>query len=392
MLSGFSPAVCRAAVMISMVIIGRTFSRYINTLNILAISAFVLLVYDPFFITDVGFQLSYLAVFGLIAFQPLVYKWFTVKNKWLDKLWALCSVSIAAQVITFPLSAFYFHQFPVYFLISNLFIIIPSTIIMYAGILYLLLPQIPVLSAAIAFVLEKTIVLMNKGLAVVEHTPYASVSRIWITVPEYLLLYIVIIFLFCFLYYKKSWLLHSSLFASFVFFLIFNINYIMLINKEKITWLNLKKHTGIIFKHGNSAIVLSDLKSSDKAYQYSIQPYLDSCQINNIRVIGMNDELHIAWFMKKYNYIQFLNKKIFIADRPLSHQKQTGKLMVDYIYLSNYQKNTLDDLNNNFKYGLLMVNAGFTDRKLNAIKHQADSINVNYKILKRNNSIISVSK
>ena len=74
LLSGFSPAVCRAAVMISMAIIGKTYNRYINTLNILAISAFLLLLYDPFFITDVGFQLSYLAVCGLIVFQPIVFR------------------------------------------------------------------------------------------------------------------------------------------------------------------------------------------------------------------------------------------------------------------------------------------------------------------------------
>ncbi len=392
MLSGFSPAVCRASVMISMVIIGKTFSRYINTLNILAISAFVLLIYDPFLINEVGFQLSYLAVSGLIIFRPLVYKWFTFKNKWADKLWALCSVSIAAQVITFPLSAFYFHQFPVYFLVSNLFIIIPSAVIMYSGIIYLLLPQIPFLSKAAAFILEKTIILMNKGLTIVEHTPYASINKIWITTPEYLLLYVIIIMLFCFLYYKKSWLLQFSLGTTFLFFLIFNINYIMLIKKENITWLNLKKHKGIIFKQGNAAVVLTDLKATDKIYQYSIQPYLDSCQINNTRVIGMNEDVHIAWFMKKHNYIQFLNKKILIADRPLLNQKQTNKLLVDYVYLSQDQKNTLEELNSNFKYNLLLVDAGFTDRKLNAIKHQADSMNIDYKILKRNNSIISVSK
>ena len=167
LLSGFSPAVCRAAVMISMVIIGRTFNRHINSLNILAISAFGLLLYDPLFIADVGFQLSYLAVFGLIVFQPLVYNWFAFKNKWVDKLWALCSVSIAAQVITFPLSAFYFHQFPVYFLVSNLFIVIPSALIMYSGILFLLLPKIPVISAFIAFILEKSIIiLVSKALNV----------------------------------------------------------------------------------------------------------------------------------------------------------------------------------------------------------------------------------
>jgi competence protein ComEC len=165
----------------------------------------------------------------------------------------------------------------------------------------------------------------------------------------------------------------------------------MLIRKENITWLNLKKHKGIIFKQGNAAAVLSDLKPTDKVYQYSIQPYLDSCHITNVRAIQMNEDVHTAWFMKKYNYIQFLNERILIADRPIINQKQTSQLLVDYVYLSKDQKNGLEDLNNNFKYNLLLVDAGFTGRKLNAIKHQADSLNVNYKILKRNNSIISVS-
>jgi predicted membrane metal-binding protein len=148
-----------------MVIIGKTYSRHISTLNILAISAFFLLPYNPLFITDVGFQLSYLTVSGLIVLQPVVYKWVDLENKWADKLWVLCSVSIAAQIITFPLSAFYFHQFPVYFLISNLVIVIPTAIIMYAGMAYLLLPDIPFISSVLGWILEKSILLMNKVLA-----------------------------------------------------------------------------------------------------------------------------------------------------------------------------------------------------------------------------------
>ncbi|MES2266146.1 MAG: ComEC family competence protein [Bacteroidota bacterium] len=86
LLTGFSPAVCRAAVMISLVITGKTYSRYINTLNLLAASAFGLLLYDPFLLTDVGFQLLYLTVFvNLIALYSNIYK---VSNS----LVSLCSV------------------------------------------------------------------------------------------------------------------------------------------------------------------------------------------------------------------------------------------------------------------------------------------------------------
>jgi ComEC/Rec2-related protein len=211
MLSGFSPAVCRAAVMISMVIIGKTFARQINMLNILAVSAFALLLYNPFLITDVGFQLSYLAVAGLVVLQPVVYKWMAFKNKVADKLWIACSVSIAAQVITFPLSALYFHQFPVYFLLSNLFIIIPTAVIMYSGVAYLLLSWVPFLSTALSFILENSILLLNKALAIIEHAPVASIGKIWLTIPEYLLLYAIVIGLFYFLYDKKRWLIWGFL-------------------------------------------------------------------------------------------------------------------------------------------------------------------------------------
>ena len=88
-----------------------------NNYNILGFTAFVLLVYNPFYIWDVGFQLSFISVFGLIYLQPKIYKWIYVKNKWLDKLWSAVALSLAAQLVTFPLSVYYFHQFPMYFIL-----------------------------------------------------------------------------------------------------------------------------------------------------------------------------------------------------------------------------------------------------------------------------------
>ena len=391
MLSGFSPAVCRAAVMISMVIIGKTFNRYINTLNILAISAFVLLIYDPFFLTDVGFQLSYLAVFGLIVLQPVVYNWISIKNKWLDKLWGICSVSVAAQVITFPLSAFYFHQFPVYFLVSNLFIIIPSSIIIYSGIFYLLLPQIPFISKALAYVLENTILIMNKGLAVIEHIPYADISKIWLTIPEYLLLYLIIICVFYFLYDKKTILLKISLVCILLFSISISLKRINQSGINSIAWLNLRKHNGIIFKRGNEAVVLYDLKLTDKTFQYTVQPYLDSCQISKFSTINFDDALRNTWFKKQYNFIQYLNKSVFIFDRELNTPTNSNKIRADYVYFMQNKKDALSNLNTNLAYRLLVVDAGSRNNIIDTIEKQALVQHLNYKLLKRNKSLITVS-
>jgi competence protein ComEC len=391
MLTGFSLSVCRVSVMVSMVIIGKTFSRYVNTLNILAISAFLLLIYNPFFITEVGFQLSYIAVSGLIIFQPIVYKWFKFKNKWADKLWAVCSVSIAAQVVIFPISVFYFHQFPVYFLISNLFVVIPAMVIMYSGILYLLLPQVPVVSKSIAFVLEKTTLLMNKGLAIIEHTPYSSINKIWLTTSEYLLLYIMIISLFYFLYDKKTWLLKLSLFCTLLLCISLSVKKISMSRSDSIAFLNLKKHQGIVFKNGNNAVILTDINPNDKIYQYSIQPYLDSCQVSGVAVYNLSANINTHYLEKKYGLIQFLNKRIFIFDRLLQNNIPSQKLKADYIYLTFNPDTGLSIINSNFDYKLLVIDGSNTDNRINRFEKEAKNKRVAYKILKRNNSIISIS-
>lgn len=388
LLSGFSPAVCRAAVMISMVIIGKTFSRYTNTLNILAISAFALLVYDPLFINDVGYQLSYLAVFGLIIFQPAVYKWVKFKNKWADKLWALCSVSIAAQVITFPLSAFYFHQFPVYFLFSNLFIIVPSAVIMYSGILFLLLPQIPVLSKSLAFILERSIIIMNKALALIEHAPFASIGKIWITTAEYLLLYAIIICLFYFFYTKKLWLLRISLVCILLLCISVGVKKVRLARSNQIAWLNLKKHIGIVFKNGNTAFVLTDLNTNNKIYQYSIQPYLDSCQAGHVGLSAVNANVRAPWLFKKNNFIGFLDKKIMLMSGKDNTDVPPG-MKLNYVYITG-NPHGLEQVRG-IDHPMLIIDGTNSDNFINRVQIEANIINADIKILKRNNSLITVS-
>jgi competence protein ComEC len=388
LLTGFSPAVCRAAVMISMVIIGKTYSRHISTLNILAISAFFLLLYNPFFITDVGFQLSYLAVFGLIVLQPIVYKWIVIENKWIDKLWALCSVSVAAQVITFPLSAFYFHQFPVYFLISNLFIIIPSAIIMYAGIGYLLLPEIPYVSTALGWVLEKSILFMNKVLALIEHAPYASINKIWITTTEYLLLYVIILSIFYFLYEKKSWLIKLSLCSVLLLGCFTSVKRLSTSRSDSITFLNLRKHTGVIFKTGDKAVVMTDINDTDKTYRYAIQPYLDSCQVSRVHALPPAADVQLPYLLKRSNLIQFGNKKLLILDNQLQRTVLPEKIKVDYLCISGNPEADIDFINKYYDYGLLIIDNNNSNSLITNLESKAKASHLNYRVLQRNNSLI----
>lgn len=391
MLSGFSPAVCRAAVMISMVIIGKTYARYINMLNILAISAFILLLYNPLFIVDVGFQLSYLAVAGLVVLQPLVYKWFEFKNKWADKLWAACSISIAAQVITFPLSALYFHQFPVYFLLSNLLIIIPTTIIMYSGIAYLMFSWVPVLSGALAYVLEQTILFMNKVLALIEHAPFAGISKIWLTMPEYLLLYIIIISLFYFLYDKKSWLIKLAIVCLLLVCTSISIKKYRAETANSVAFLNLRKNTGIVFKSGNSAVILTNLADTDRNFNYSVRPYLDSTQVNDAQIIKPDQNIGLPYLKKQGALIQFYDKRIIIFDKQLQNQPLQQKLKTNFLYITGNPHSSLFAINKYFDYQMLVIDGSNSNQTIVKFESEAKRLHIKYQILKRNISLITAS-
>lgn len=391
MLTGFSPAVCRAAVMISAVILGKTYNRYINNLNILAVSAFILLLYNPLLITDVGFQLSYLAVAGLVVLQPVVYAWFTFSNQWIDKLWALCSVSIAAQVITFPLSAFYFHQFPAYFLFSNLFIVIPTAVIMYSGIFYLLLPQVPYISTCLARVLEKSILFMNYVLVRVEHLPFASINKIWLTTTEYLLLYAIIICAFYFLYDRKVWLLKASIILVFLLTVSTSVKKYRSYTTNSIAFLNLRKNMGIVFKNGDQAIVLSNLADTDKNYNYSIRPYLDSCKINDVALYKPDQEIRSVFLRKQGDFMQFRNQFITIISKDYEDTTSAVKLKTDYLYITGSPKIPLAIINKNHEYHTIIIDATNTPKTVQLIVDQAHALHANYVVLKRNKSFVATS-
>ena len=141
-ISGFSLPVLRSAWMFSVILFAKTFLRRQESLNTLAFSAFVLLFLHPASLFDAGFQLSYLAVWGLIAFQK---RWASIFQfsgwfRWpLTQIWELTCVALAAQVFTWPLIVYYFHQLPhpLSFFLLNPFLILFSSIALFLGFLLL---------------------------------------------------------------------------------------------------------------------------------------------------------------------------------------------------------------------------------------------------------------
>ncbi|WP_418602848.1 ComEC/Rec2 family competence protein [Hwangdonia sp.] len=145
LIAGLSASVTRAVTMFSIVAIAMNLKRPTNVYNTLAISMFVILLFKPLFLFDVGFQLSYLAVFAIVAIDPMLYNLWRPKNWFLDKYWHTLTVTVSAQFGIIPVSLFYFHQFPGLFFISNLVIIPFLGLILGLGILVILLAAINIL-------------------------------------------------------------------------------------------------------------------------------------------------------------------------------------------------------------------------------------------------------
>lgn len=191
-ITGLSPSVLRAATMFSFIILAQTGRRRTNIYNTLAASAFVLLCYNPYLIFSVGFQLSYLAVAGIVFFQPKIYRLLQFKYVLADKIWAITCVSIAAQLVTAPLGLLYFHQFPTYFFLSNLVVIPAAFIILNGTLLVLLFSFIPLVTSVLGLILDYIIRGVNFLVFGLEFFPGSIIDGIYITTQESWLIYLLI--------------------------------------------------------------------------------------------------------------------------------------------------------------------------------------------------------
>lgn len=160
-IAGLSASVTRAVSMFSIVSIAMHLKRPTNIYNTLAISVFIILLFKPLFLFDVGFQLSYLAVIAIVAINPFLHTLWKPKFWITNKLWHTFTVSISAQLGIIPLSLFYFHQFPGLFFISNLVIIPVLGIILMFGVLVILLSVLNILPQFMADFYGCIISLMN---------------------------------------------------------------------------------------------------------------------------------------------------------------------------------------------------------------------------------------
>lgn len=190
--TGFSPSVLRASTMFTFIAFGKHSRQKANIYNVLAASAFLLIIINPAIITEVGFQLSYLAVTGIVFFFQPIYGLLIFRRGLPDKIWSLLVVSFAAQLATFPISIFYFGQFPNYFLLANLIVIPGAMLSLWAGLVLILIHAIPGLNILVAIVLKSVLWVLITFIEWISSWPYALSENLHFSLLAVILIYLLI--------------------------------------------------------------------------------------------------------------------------------------------------------------------------------------------------------
>jgi competence protein ComEC len=383
LLTGFSPSVLRSAVMLTVYILAKSFNRNSNSYNILAFTAFCLLVYNPFLVWDVGFQLSFLAVFGLIYLQPKVYNWFYIKNKWLDKLWATVALSLAAQITTFPLSIYYFHQFPLYFIFSNLFILLPLTAMMYLGIGILIL-RLYFLAPIFEWIINFT----NSGLKWIADLPFSGITAIWIDQWQLILLSLFLLaFILAFVNYQKRVLAMSIVLIT-IYQAYTGYHKLIVLKQMKMICFSLRKNYAVAFIDGSRAVLLTDLSFNDKNFDFFVKPALDQLQINKIEHINWETDTTINSFIKKEHQISFYEYHILLLDQSFNYKNITMQPKFEMIWFHQNPRQNIKLLKDQVRFSTLLIDATNKDYLIKKYEDDANKNAIQHYTLKKNKAYL----
>ena len=310
-LTGLSPSIVRSATMFSFVAIGIHLRRTVNIYHTLLVSMLLILMFKPSFLFDVGFQLSYLALFFILWLQPVLSNVWELKNSILKYFWDILTVSFAAQIGAMPLSIYYFHQFPGLFFVTNLLILPLLGIIMAVGVAAILIAIFSTVPLIIAKSIEVLIKLLNTIIHEVASIDTFVIRNISFSKEmlfgSYLVIFLIILWI------KKPEFKRIILaFLSIILLQsIFVFQKTKTFQKKELIIFSCRKSTIITERIGNEVTVYSNdsiLESLDE--NLLIQSYIigNFCKVTNKKSVQ--------------NMLYFKNKKVLLIDSSCVYTKE----------------------------------------------------------------------
>jgi len=332
LLAGAQPSILRSALMFTCIVLGESLTRKTSIYNTMALSAFILLCINPFWLWDVGFQLSYAAVLSIIIFMRPVYTLFYIENKLLDAIWKLNAVTIAAQILTVPLSIYHFHQFPNLFLLTN-FVAVPlSSAILLGEIFLCVVSFIPELALLIGKIISWMVWLMNTYIEKVEAIDFSLWDGLQTSILQTVLSLILIVGISWWLMNKSTAALKLGLLSLLGFITLRTLSFIESQQQQKIIVYNVPHKRAIDIVKGRTYTFVgdSDLLKNDFARNFHLKP---------ARILFRIKEAEAKeQFALTKNYLSYKDKHILLIDEEIAFTKQPSKPVIDLLVISKNPK------------------------------------------------------
>jgi|GEM_PF-788080 competence protein ComEC len=414
-ITGLTLPVMRCATMFTLVQLGTVLTRNVNRYNIVAASALLLMLINPFVITEIGFQLSYLAVFVLYYLQPKIAGLFIIKTpdrphyqkqtngllipitfllyylqwlaiKLLDFTWQLIAACLAAQIAIMPLCLFYFYQFPNLFLFSNIIVVPLSNLLIFTGTVLFAVNHIPFINDIVGYTFSHILWLLNRFVFWIDSIPFSITKGITVSASEMILLYMLIVLLCWLTEERKKKIVISALTVILILSTLSSFKKFEQAGQKELVVYSVSKQKAIAFISG-------------KNLYYDIDPALYNNQSNMLfnilhhwwqagisQQIPVNDSLsntHAEIYsttLTTGRLILFEGKKILLVDSlaTASYYGAKIKLRPDLVILSGNIKISIPILKKSVDFDEIVFDSSCKPSARKRWKKDCSNLNINY--------------
>ena len=372
LVAGAQASVVRSAVMFSCIVLSEALSKKTSIYNTLACSALILLCHNPFWLWDVGFQLSYAAVLSIVIFMQPIYNWYYIKNKVLDFIWKLNAISLAAQLLTTPFSIYHFHQFPNFFLLTN-FVAVPLSSIIVLGELFVCaISFIPFAAILTGRITSWLIWVMNSYIERIEALPYSLSDGLQINMAQAVFLMLLVTGIGYWSLEKKKAGLWFGLVSISAFVGLRAFSFYQSEHQMKLIIYNVPNHQAIDVLNGRSYFFLgdSDLVTNDFIKNFHLKP---SRLLHRVEPAEQLSDLK-----REGNFLQFRQNHILLVDDELSSDSSANDAYIDLLVISKNPKLYLSALLKVYTVKQVVFDGSAAAWKMKYWKKDCDSFHVPY--------------
>lgn len=371
LLAGGAPSIVRSAVMFTFIVVGESIQRKTSIYNTMAASAFVMLLVNPYYLWDIGFQLSFTAVLSIVAFSRPIYNLLYFRYKIPDYIWKMSSVTLSAQILTLPVIFYSFHQFPNFFLFTNLVIVPLSSLVLFLEIAVLALSFVPDLAQVVGIITGFLLRCMNGFVEQVDRLPYALSDNIQNSLTQTILLYLIIIAAAYWLMEKHKAGLFLALAGLLMFMWAAAIDTFRARKQALLIVYHVPKHRAADFIVGKQYLFVGDSALRDDAYlrNFHLKPARTLFRVQHSSALPQLKQQPPVY--------HFAGKRLLFIDRQYRFDPKATRA-ADVIIVSGNPRLNLADMADAFKGAKIVFDGSNSQRRIQFWQRECDSLGLQH--------------